>query len=231
MKRNNLRILISVIALVLSASAAESARLPKVRAVASTAEVTTYRGSAAIRVVETEPADANRHSIAIIEGSDFEDGEIEAEVVGLPSPGASAGARGFVGLAFRISDDAKRLEYIYLRPTNGRADDQLRRNHSTQYASAPDYPWHRLRKESPGVYESYTDMEVDAWTHMRIVVRGTDAWLYVNHAPQPCLIVHDLKLGKTRGAVALWIGSEAIGYFRNIKITPAKATQSTRTPQ
>jgi hypothetical protein len=169
--------------------------------------------------------------MAIIEGSDFEDGEIEAEVVGLPKPGASEGARGFVGLAFRIGDEAKQLEYIYLRPTNGRAEDQLRRNHSTQYASAPDYPWHRLRKESPGVYESYTDLEAGVWTHMRIVVHGTDAQLYVNHAPQPCLIVRDLKLGKTRGAVGLWIGSEAIGYFRNIKITPAKATQSTRTQQ
>ena len=227
----NKNLIMTVMALVSCAAAAEPARLPKVRAVDSIVEIAKYRGSPAIRVTEAEPTGADLHSMAIIEGSDFEDGEIEADVVGLPKPGASEGARGFIGLAFRIGDDAKRLEYVYLRPTNGRAEDQLRRNHSTQYASAPDYPWHRLRKESPGVYESYTDLEAGAWTHMRIVVHGTDARLYVNHAPQPCLIVRDLKLGKSRGAVALWIGSEAIGYFRNIKITPAEATQSTRTQQ
>jgi hypothetical protein len=44
-----------------------------------------------------------------------------------------------------------------LRPTNGRADDQVRRNHSTQYISYPDFPWYRLREETPGMYESYSD--------------------------------------------------------------------------
>jgi hypothetical protein len=57
-----------------------------------------------------------------------------------------------------------RTESIYLRPTNGRADDQLRRNHSVQYDSVPDFPWFRLRKESPGVYESYTDLEAGEWS-------------------------------------------------------------------
>ena|SRR5258708_28541659 len=40
----------------------------------------------------------------------------------------------------------------------GRADDQLRRNHSTQYISEPEWPWPRLRSEAPGVYESYVDL-------------------------------------------------------------------------
>jgi len=48
-------------------------------------------------------------------------------------------------------------EVFYLRPTNGRADDQLRRNHAVQYVSHLEFPGHRLRQESPGVYESYAD--------------------------------------------------------------------------
>lgn len=66
-------------------------------------------------------------------------------MTGEPSPTAKSTApRGFVGVAFRVnldaSKDAPKYECFYLRPTNGRADDQVRRNHSTQYISYPAFP-------------------------------------------------------------------------------------------
>ncbi len=78
--------------------------------------------------------------------------------------------------------------------TNGRADDQLRRNHSAQYVSQPEFLWNRLRQESPGVYESYVDIAPMAWTKIKVVVSGSKAQLYVNGADRPCLIVNDLPL-------------------------------------
>jgi hypothetical protein len=72
------------------------------------------------------------------------------------------------------------------------------------YQSSPEYPWHRLRDEHPGVYESYADMEAGAWTTMRIEVEETKARLYVNGATQPCLVVNDLKNGDRAGRIALW---------------------------
>jgi hypothetical protein len=54
---------------------------------------------------------------------------------------------------------------------------------------------------------------------MRIVVHGTDASLYVNHAAKPCLIVHGLKLGETEGAVGLWMGQDTEGYFKDLRVT------------
>lgn len=87
--------------------------------------------------------------------------------------------------------------------TNGRADDQLQRNHAAQYVSHPDFPWERLREENPGIYESYVDLEAGGWTRIKIVVSGIKAQLYVDGAAQPCLIVNDLKLGETHGQVAL----------------------------
>ena len=66
----------------------------------------------------------------MVKGTPFHNGTIEVEMAGLPAKSASEGARGFIGLAFRLRDG--RFEYIYLRPTNGRADDQVRRNHSTR---------------------------------------------------------------------------------------------------
>jgi hypothetical protein len=54
-----------------------------------------------------------------------------------------------------------------------------RSRRSTQYISHPDYPWHRLRKETPGgVYESYVDLVPGQWTKVRIVVAGNKARLY-----------------------------------------------------
>ena len=67
-----------------------------------------------------------------------------------------------MGIAFRVEAQGTRYECFYLRFTNGRPDDQLQRNHSTQYVSEPDFRWQRLRKENPGVYESYVDIEPGA---------------------------------------------------------------------
>ena len=57
------------------------------------------------------------------------------------------------------------------------------------------------------------------WTHMRFVVHGKEAELYVGGAAQPCLVVKDLKLGESHGGVALWIGPGTEGYFRDVRIT------------
>jgi hypothetical protein len=157
-------------------------------------------------------------SLAIVRGSDFKDGTIEVDLVGMPRQGAPADTRGFIGLAFHVQDHGSKFEAFYLRFSNGRADDQLRRNHSAQYVSEPEFPWFRLRKENPGVYESYVDIEPNAWTKLKVVVAGSKAQLYVNDATQPCLIVNDLKLGDTHGAVALWNGSDTEAYFSNLRI-------------
>ena len=188
------------------------------------AVATTYKGRRAVRINEDlESRSKIGSEIALVKGTDFTNGTIEAEVSGAPAAGAHAGARGFVGIAFRVKAEGSKYECFYLRPTNGRADDQLRRNHSTQYISSPDYPWERLRKENPGVYESYVDLEPGVWTNIKIVVDGVHAQLYVNGASQPSLIVNDLKLGESRGQIALWIGDGTEAYFSNLKITPVPA--------
>ena len=162
----------------------------------------------------------NGQAYAIVKGAAFHNGEIQVELAGRPAAGAGAAARGFVGIAFRLQND--QFEYIYLRPTNGRADDQVRRNHSTQYSAYPNFDFAVLRQQSPEKYESYVDLEPGVWTRFRIVVQGTTARLYVHGAAQPCLIVNDLKLGDSTGGVALWIGPGTEGYFTGVSITAAK---------
>ena len=119
-------------------------------AIASDIKVVTYRGRRAVQLVP--PAghrDADKDMLAILTGPDFRDGTIEIEVAGAPRAGAPADVRGFIGVAFRVRHRARRRVFLSAS-TNARCDDQLRRNHSTQYVSTPNYPWERLRKESPG---------------------------------------------------------------------------------
>jgi hypothetical protein len=187
------------------------------------AEIVTYDGRRALHLSPPPDRQTNDVSVlAIVTAADFTDGTIEVEVAGKPRTGAPADSRGFIGILFRAQDHGARAENFYLRPTNGRADDQLRRNHSVQYESQPGFPWSRLRKERPGLYESYADLEPGVWTKMKIVVSGTTAQLYVKGADRPCLIVNDLKLGKTHGQIALWMHATTDGYFSNLVVTPAE---------
>ncbi len=180
------------------------------------AESATHNGKVGLKMTEVKPGPGGT---AVLKGLEFRDGEIDLEVSGAPSKSADPSARGFIGIIFRIQPDGQHAESFYLRPSNGRADDQLRRNHAVQYVSPPEWTWQRLRKETPGQYESYADMQSGAWTRMRIVVHGKEAELYVGGAAQPCLIVKDLKLGESQGGVALWVGPETEGYFRDVRFT------------
>ena len=178
-----------------------------------------YSGKRAVRVIEDGEV-PNGQAYAVVKGSAFHNGEILVEVAGKPAAGVGGGARGFIGIGFRLKDD--RFEYIYLRPTNGRADDQVRRNHSTQYSAFPDFDFAAGRQQSPEKYESYVDLEPGVWTRMRITVKDSTARLYVHGAPQPVLVVNDLKHGDSQGGVLIWIGPGTEGYFAGLEIKAAK---------
>jgi hypothetical protein len=185
-------------------------------------QIVDYRGRRALHLTVLRDGEEDKGSMmGLVNGTNFHNGTIEVEVAGVPIAAMDPTGRGFVGVVFRVQQHIVKAENIYLRPTNGRADDQLRRNHAVQYESLPDFPWDRLRSEQPGVYESYADLEAGAWTKMKIEVAGTTAKLYVNGAEQPCLIVNDLKLGDSRGQIGLWAFVATDAYFSNLAITKA----------
>jgi hypothetical protein len=188
-----------------------------IRAIGVETKQTAYQGRPALRAAALENA-PGLDRLVLLDTPAFGDGVIEAWISGAPAASASVTARGFVGMAFRVREETK-LEAIYLRPTNGRADDQLRRNHAVQYISHPDHPWERLRAEAPSKYETYVDLEPGRWTHVRIVVAGLRAQLHVDGAEQPTLIVGDLKHGAdAKGAVALWIGPGTLAHFSDVRV-------------
>jgi hypothetical protein len=186
-------------------------------------ELVTYKGRKALRVIDTTPVDvADGIQLVILNTLEFKDGTIEVELAGEPKENAESGARGFVGMAFRLNTDATNAphyEAFYLRPTNGRAEDQVRRNHATQYISYPDRPWFELRKDFPGKYESYADMVAGEWIKMRIEVHGKKANLFLDDSPQPVLVVTDLT--QEHGRIALWVGTDTVAHFANLRVTPS----------
>jgi len=150
---------------------------------------------------------------------EFENGSIEVKVYSQLLIDAPDYARGFIGIAFHINENDTEFEGIYIRPTNSRINDQIRRNRSTQYFSYPNHKFDEFRRTDPGKYESYVDIEIKEWIDFKVVVKDETAALYINKAENPCLVVNDLKHGKRSGSIALWseVGTDA--YFKDLVIT------------
>ena len=177
-------------------------------------------GKQTIRVIK-DPAitEVDEPTFAKLIDSDFKNGVIKVTVLSRLLENAPDFARGFIGVAFRIDESNSKFEGLYIRPTNGRADDQLRRNRSTQYFSYPDFKFDRLRNESAGLYESYADMGLDEWINLKIEVQGDKAKLYLNESSQPVLVVNDLKHGADHsGSIGLWVDVGTEGFFTDLRI-------------
>ena len=196
----------------------ESSRLEAVKVYMS---IEKLMGTAAVKVIKDSSVKAaDEPTFVKIKGVNFSNGIIEVKLLSRLLKNAPEFARGFIGVAFRVNDSNTKFECIYLRPVNARVDDQVRRNHSIQYYSYPDYKFDRFRKESPEKYESYADMEMNKWITIRIEVKDAQAKLFINNNPQPSLIVNDLKHGaNATGSIALWVETGTEGYFKDLKVT------------
>ncbi|GGH24853.1 hypothetical protein GCM10007423_08620 [Dyadobacter endophyticus] len=195
--------------------------LNRLEPIQASVSIQTVAGKQAFRVLkDTLVRKVDEPTFAKVKGVDFKNGTIEVKVLSRLLNDAPDYARGFIGVAFRIDGQNSKYESIYIRPTNGRADDQVRRNHSIQYYSYPEYKFDVLRKQAPEKYESYADMELNKWISLRVEVKGSNAKLFIDNNPQPSLVVNDLKLGSdTSGGIALWVEVGTEGFFSDLKIS------------
>ena len=182
------------------------------------AEAVEYQGRKAVRLATQSSEDV----FALLKGTQFQDGTIEADIALKTTTAPGVRMPGFVGIAFRARTDVSHYDMFYLRPGNSHSEDQAMRNHSVQYVAAPGFDWYKLRREWPWVYESHAELRLEAWNSVKIEVHGRTAKLYVNGSESPSLVVNGLKGEDLQGGVALWgyVGEEA--YFANVKVTPAK---------
>ena len=153
---------------------------------------------------------------------DFTNGTIGVKVLSRLLKTAPPVARGFIGVAFRIEEQNAQFDAIYLRPTNGRADDQLRRNHTIQYFSYPNYKFDKLRQEEyNGQYETYADIGLDEWIDVRIEIKDKKALLYLNDQEQPAFLINEMLGNSKSGSIGLWVDIGTEGYFKDLKVSPA----------
>jgi len=182
-----------------------------------------FKGKNALKVNAIE---GNKLAIVKIPNSDFEDGIIEFEMASNRAVNANPENRGFAGMAFHLSDDNSAFDCIYLRAINGRAENQVQRNHTVQYFALPDFHFPTLREKFPEKYETYVDVIPDEWIKLKIVVERRTAKLYVANQSQPTLIVSELLNKKTSGSIALWVGGGTDAYFTNLKITKGRGEKN-----
>ena len=176
-----------------------------------------YKGRKAVLVTSPLAEDG----VAILPATDFQDGTIEADIALKIATPPGVRMPGFVGIAFRMRQDASHGDLFYLRPGNSHSEDQAMRNHSVQYVAVPDFDWNKLRRQWPYVYESYADLQFETWTHVKIEVKGRTAKLFLNGSQGPSLVVNGLKGEDLHGAVALWGYQGEEAYFSNVRITNA----------
>jgi hypothetical protein len=148
-----------------------------------------------------------------IKNVNFKTGTIDVDL-----RGRDVFQQSFLGIAFHGVDTTTN-DVVYFRPFNFQSTDTLRRKHAVQYMSAPDFPWDKLRKERPLVYENAVNPfpEATAWFHARIVINEDDIVVYVDHSDKPSLTVKKLN-NRHSGLIGLW-SSGLPGDFSNLVIT------------
>ncbi|MBB5637710.1 hypothetical protein HDE68_003635 [Pedobacter cryoconitis] len=145
------------------------------------------------------------------------DTEFSTGTIDIDLRGKDIFQQSFLGIA--IGPDTTTYEAVYFRPFNFQSTDEIRRNHTVQYISHPDYPWEKLRDEFPLVYEHATKPFPLAkdWFHAKIVIDKDEISVYVNHSS--AISLHVKRLNKIqKGMLGLWTYGLK-GDFVNLKIT------------
>jgi hypothetical protein len=157
------------------------------------------------------------NGIAWLVGLEFASGTIEVDLRGSNTPGQS-----FLGVAFH-GIDSTTYDAVYFRQFNFRSSDPARHTHSVQYISQSDFPWEKLRADSPGKYEQpiTPPPDPDNWFHVRIVVDGPSIRVFVNSSATPSIAATALD-DRHSGLVGLWVGNDSPGDFANLTITADK---------
>jgi hypothetical protein len=120
--------------------------------------------------------------------------------------------RGFFGIQFRVADDGRTAEWVYLRQHKSGLADAM------QYTPVLGTGLNWQLYSGPG-FTGAVDIPKDAWFHLRLEVTGAQAKLFVKDMEKPALVMDDLKSGLQKGQVALAV---LIGetYFSNFQIRP-----------
>jgi hypothetical protein len=162
------------------------------------AAVATYRGRECLRL---------DGGAALLKDFELGDGVVDVDV-------ATPATRGFFGIQFRLDDDGANGEFVYLRQhKSGQAD-------AMQYTPVLHTGLNWQLYNGPG-FTGKVDIPRDVWFHLRLVVTGAQARLYVRDMGAPALVMNDLKSDLRKGQLALYVltGATCFANF-TVRSTP-----------
>jgi hypothetical protein len=148
--------------------------------------------------------------IAAVKDSKFTDGIIEFDI-------AFNEERGFMGTVWRLQD-FENYEEFYLRPHQSGNPD------ANQYQPVFNgvAAWQLYYGEN---YSSPVKYQFNEWVHIKIVVAGKAADIYIKDMETPALFVQELKREVKEGRVGLSVGDFAPAHFSNFTFTDMKDVQ------
>lgn len=146
-----------------------------------------------------------KSGIAIVKDSQFTDGIIEFDI-------AFTGERGFMGVFWRMQDD-ENYEEFYVRPHQSGNPD------ANQYEPVFNdvAAWQLYHGEGYGAPTKYN---FNQWNHIKLVISGKQADVYINDMATPVLFISDQKREIKSGKVGFSVGNFAPGYYSNFSYTP-----------
>lgn len=170
-------------------------------------ELTTYQNQDALLL---------RDASATLKDVLLQDGILEWDM-------AFAEQRGFSGINFRIQDD-RNAEVFYLRPHQSGKPD------ANQYTPLDNglTAWQLYTGEG---YAATLPYVFDQWFHIKMVIKGRQATIFLNGATTPSLNIPWLHHAATEGALQLY-ASRLPAYFANFSyqvLSPEKTTTASPT--
>jgi hypothetical protein len=124
--------------------------------------------------------------VATLKNFEMTDGVIDVDMAG-------TGARGFYNIFFRTQANGDG-ESVYLRPHKSGLDDAQQYSPMFQGTGA----WQIYNGHG---FTAAVDIPRDTWFHVRLVIAGAQAKLYVSDMVVPSLVINDLKSGMRTGGV------------------------------
>jgi hypothetical protein len=171
---------------------------------------------------QAKPADYRGRRCLLLDGGiaavkDFEmrDAVIDVDVL-------TPASRGFFGIQFRIADEGRTAEWVYMRQHKSGAPDAL------QYTPVLNTGLNWQIYNGPG-FTGAVDIPKDVWFHLRLEVRGAQAKFFVKEMDRPALVIDDLKSDSRKGQVGLAVLTGAT-YFANFEVRPLPDTPWERHP-
>jgi hypothetical protein len=153
---------------------------------------------------------------AILEDVDFENGVIEVDM-------AFDGRRCFAGIQLRLRPGGN-FENFYIRPHKSNQPDAL------QYTPVFNGLSSWQLYSGPG-FTAAVPVPHKQWIHVKLEVSGSQARVFLDGAAKPSLVVHDMKHGRSKGAIGLSGPPNGLAHFANFQFRRDDSLQFEDPPQ